>query len=82
MEKRDQSNYLHEIDTWTDATDRFLDTLNGEGPEENWLVTRSDEMRHWCMDHCQGKWGEVSLLFFSFENAEDALHFKLRWCDG
>lgn len=78
----DDAKYPHEVDTWSDDTDRFLDTLSGEVQEQDWLLDKSQEMKLWCAENCQGEWEEDVLLDFSFENANDALHFKLRWCNG
>lgn len=39
------------------------------------------DMMNWCVEHCSGRWSRTtSHLSFGFENDDDAMIFRLRWC--
>jgi len=40
---------------------------------------KENDIYIWCKENCQDKWLIVEASTYYFENAQDAMMFKLRW---
>ena len=60
--------YIQRVSTEVWTTDLEYDNMN-----------QPETLIRWCEENCEGNWNNISISFWEFELAIDAMAFRLRW---